>query len=140
MDLQIALMLGQDGLVNGAVYGLLALALVLVFSVTRVIFIPQGEFVAFGALSLATLQAGRMRNVFDYDPLLKEIDQLAGDGPYETQEWLVKRIVTTCAKYSAIHALEIALRKSPVREDGGSLGLRLRMSEEAMSSLRAATQ
>jgi len=52
-------LLGQDGIVNGAVYGLMALALVLVFSVTRVIFIPQGEFVAFGALSMAALQGGR---------------------------------------------------------------------------------
>ncbi|MDO8931009.1 MAG: branched-chain amino acid ABC transporter permease [Rhodocyclaceae bacterium] len=59
MDLQIALLLGQDGIVNGAVYALLALALVLVFTVTRVIFIPQGEFVAFGALTLASFQAGK---------------------------------------------------------------------------------
>ncbi len=60
MDLQIALLLGQDGLSNGAIYALLALALVLVFAVTRVIFIPQGEFVAFGALTLASLQADRL--------------------------------------------------------------------------------
>jgi branched-chain amino acid transport system permease protein len=60
MDLQIALLLGQDGIVNGAIYALLALALVLVFAVTRVIFIPQGEFVAYGALSLASLQAGHL--------------------------------------------------------------------------------
>jgi branched-chain amino acid transport system permease protein len=59
MDLQIALLLAQDGIVNGAIYALMALALVLVFSVTRVIFIPQGEFVAFGALTLAGMQAGR---------------------------------------------------------------------------------
>ena len=59
MDLQIALLLGQDGLVNGAIYALLALALVLVFTVTRVIFIPQGEFVAFGALTLASFQDGK---------------------------------------------------------------------------------
>jgi branched-chain amino acid transport system permease protein len=59
VDLQIAVLLGQDGVVNGAIYALLALALVLVFSVTRVIFVPQGEFVAFGALSMAMLQAGR---------------------------------------------------------------------------------
>jgi branched-chain amino acid transport system permease protein len=58
MDLQIALLLGQDGIVNGAIYALLALALVLVFAVTRVIFIPQGEFVAYGALTLASFQAG----------------------------------------------------------------------------------
>ena len=60
MDFQIALMLGQDGLTNGAVYALLALALVLVFAVTRVIFIPQGEFVAYGALTLAMMQSGGM--------------------------------------------------------------------------------
>ena len=60
MDFQIALFLGQDGLTNGAIYALLALALVLVFAVTRVIFIPQGEFVAYGALTLATLQAGKV--------------------------------------------------------------------------------
>lgn len=58
MDLQIALVLAQDGIVNGAVYGLMALALVLVFSVTRVIFIPQGEMVAFAALSMAALHTG----------------------------------------------------------------------------------
>jgi len=59
MDLQIALLLAQDGIVNGSVYALLALALVLIFAVTRVIFIPQGEFVAFGALTLASFQAGK---------------------------------------------------------------------------------
>ena len=58
MDAQIALLLAQDGIVNGAIYALMALALVLVFSITRVIFIPQGEFVAYGALSMATMQAG----------------------------------------------------------------------------------
>ncbi|WP_186136410.1 branched-chain amino acid ABC transporter permease [Burkholderia gladioli] len=56
MDLSIALILAQDGITTGAIYALLALALVLVFSVTRVIFIPQGEFVAYGALTLADLQ------------------------------------------------------------------------------------
>ena len=60
MDLQIALLLGQDGITNGAIYALLAPALVLVFAVTRVIFIPQGEFVAFGALTLASLQADKL--------------------------------------------------------------------------------
>ncbi len=58
MDSHIALLLAQDGLVNGAIYALMGLALVLVFSVTRVIFIPQGEFVTFSALTLASLQLG----------------------------------------------------------------------------------
>ena len=60
MDATIAGILALDGLSNGAVYALLALATVLVFAVTRVIFIPQGEFVAFGALTLALLQTGKV--------------------------------------------------------------------------------
>ena len=45
---------------NGAVYALLSLSLVLVFAVTRVIFVPLGEFVVFGTLTLAALQLGRV--------------------------------------------------------------------------------
>jgi len=60
VDATIAGILALDGLTNGAIYALLALATVLVFAVTRVIFIPQGEFVAFGALTLALLQAGKV--------------------------------------------------------------------------------
>jgi len=58
MDSSIAAILLLDGLTNGIVYGLIAIALVLVFAVTRILFIPQGEFVAFGALTLAMLQQG----------------------------------------------------------------------------------
>jgi branched-chain amino acid transport system permease protein len=60
MDFSIASILALDGLTNGAIYALLALATVLVFAVTRVIFIPQGEFVAYGALTMAMLQAGKV--------------------------------------------------------------------------------
>ena len=60
MDFSIASILALDGATNGAIYALLALATVLVFAVTRVIFIPQGEFVAFGALTLAMLQQGQV--------------------------------------------------------------------------------
>jgi branched-chain amino acid transport system permease protein len=60
MDLSIAGILVLDGATNGAIYALLALAIVLVFTVTRVIFIPQGEFVAYGALTLAMFQAGKL--------------------------------------------------------------------------------
>lgn len=60
MDFSIASILMLDGVTNGAIYALLALAIVLVFAVTRVIFIPQGEFVAYGALTLAMLQLGQV--------------------------------------------------------------------------------
>ncbi len=58
MDLTIFALLTQDGVTNGAIYALLALALVLVFTVTRVIFVPAGEFVTYGTLTLAGLQLG----------------------------------------------------------------------------------
>jgi len=60
MDGRILLFLLQDGLTNGAIYALLGFALVLVFTVTRIIFIPQGEFVAYGGLTFALLCAGKM--------------------------------------------------------------------------------
>ena len=55
------LFLVQDGITNGAIYALLGLALVLVFAVTRVILIPQGEFVTYGALTYASLSSARRR-------------------------------------------------------------------------------
>ena len=60
MDATIAALLTQDGLTNGSIYCLLALALVLVFAVTRVIFVPQGEFVAFSALTLAAFEQNKL--------------------------------------------------------------------------------
>ena len=59
MTFSIAALLAQDGVTNGAIYALLALALVLVFTVTRVIFIPSGEFVTYGTLTLAALELGK---------------------------------------------------------------------------------
>jgi branched-chain amino acid transport system permease protein len=58
--MSIMLFLVQDGITNGAIYALLGLALVLVFAVTRVILIPQGEFITYGALTYATLSAGQV--------------------------------------------------------------------------------
>lgn len=58
MDFNIALILGQDGITSGAIYALLALCIILVFTVTRILLIPLGEFTVFGALTLASIQAG----------------------------------------------------------------------------------
>ena len=60
MDSTIIFILLQDGILNGAVYALLGLALVMVFLVTRVVFIPQGEFVSYGALTLAFMVNGKI--------------------------------------------------------------------------------
>jgi len=59
MNTQIVLILAQDGITNGAIYALLALSILMVFSITRVLFIPQGEFVVYGALTMAAMQAGK---------------------------------------------------------------------------------
>ena len=60
MDFSILLILAQDAITNSAIYALLAMALILVFGVTRVVFIPQGEFVSYGALTIASLQLGTL--------------------------------------------------------------------------------
>ena len=59
MTWDVALILSVDGLANGAVYLLAGLGLVLIFSVTRVVFVPFGDVAAFAALSLAAFETGR---------------------------------------------------------------------------------
>jgi branched-chain amino acid transport system permease protein len=57
MTFDIALYLLKDGAVTGAIYALLAIASIMTFAVTRVIFIPQGDLISVAALTLAALQA-----------------------------------------------------------------------------------
>jgi len=86
--------------------------------------------------NLVLISQDNMEHVFDYDPLIAEVEQLAIDGHYETQERLMTRIVRACASYSQIQSLEIGLRKSPVRNHSGSLGVRLSVGSEDLSKLR----
>jgi branched-subunit amino acid ABC-type transport system permease component len=60
MSGEIALFLAIDGIASGAIYVLVGLGIVLIFSVTRVIFVPFGDIVAFSALTLASLQLNRV--------------------------------------------------------------------------------
>ncbi len=60
MDSTIFLLLLQDGVTNGAIYLLLAIGLLIVFSVSGVIFIPQGDFVSFAALGFAGMLQGQV--------------------------------------------------------------------------------
>jgi dihydroneopterin aldolase len=78
-----------------------------------------------------------MENVFDYDPLIIEIDRLAGDCHYETQERLITRIIEACARYSEIKAMDIGLRKLPVRSESGSLGVRLSVDSLTLNKFRS---
>jgi len=85
--------------------------------------------------NLVLIAKDEMSYVFDYDPLVVEIEQLAMDGHYETQERLMTRIVQACASYPQIQSLEIGLRKSPVLNNSGSLGVRLSIDQEDLSKL-----
>lgn len=58
MNAQTFLILGQAGLTSSAIYVLLAISMILIFGVTRILYVPQGEFVSYGALTLASLQLG----------------------------------------------------------------------------------
>ena len=87
--------------------------------------------------NLVLIAEDNMGNVFDYDPLVIDIVRLASDCHYETQERLMSRIVEACASYSQIQSLEISLRKSPVNNDSGSLGVRLSLDKAALSKLRS---
>lgn len=101
MDFTIASILALDGVTNGAVYALLALATVLVFTVTRVIFIPQGEFVTFGALTLAVLQTGKTPDTVWFllalAVLVAVMDAVAGLRSGRPQGEVVKSVLKTLA-------------------------------------------
>jgi len=88
------------------------------------------------APALVLIAQDGMAHVFDYDPLVVEIDRLAADGHYDTQERLVTRIVHACAAYAEIEAVDIALRKSPVRQGSGSLGVRVSVDAHTLNTLR----
>lgn len=86
--------------------------------------------------TLVLIKEDGMQHVFDYDPLIANIDQLAAEMHYETQERLMTRIVNACGQHPEIEAVEIALRKSPVRRGTGSLGVRTHVDKAALDALR----
>lgn len=60
MSLEVFLLLAQDALTNGAIYALMAVGIVMVFSVTRIAFISFGDLIAYSSLTLATLQLNQL--------------------------------------------------------------------------------
>lgn len=77
-----------------------------------------------------------MAYVFDYDPLIADIKGLSKTGHRETQEWLMTQIVHRCAPFSDIHGVDIYLRKFPVDHGTGTLGVRLRVGHDDLTTLR----
>lgn len=109
MDFSIASILTLDGVTNGAVYALLALATVLVFAVTRVIYIPQGEYVAFGALTLAMLQQGKVPGTVWFLLAMTVAATIAevahGVRHHQAADRIVKTVLGTAAYPVAVAAL-----------------------------------
>ena len=116
------LFLLQDGITNGAIYALLGLALVLVFAVTRVILIPQGEFVTYGALTYATLASGQVpgtaRLAVAMGILALGFDLYAGRRSLRPA-WIGRALATNILLPAAILVLTSSLadRQTPVAID-----------------------
>lgn len=88
--------------------------------------------------TLVLIDADGMDRVFDYDPLIAEIDRLAEEIHYDTQERLMTRIVAACAAHDEIQSVEVCLSKRPVLRDDGDLGVRLSLGCEDLQGLRGA--
>jgi branched-chain amino acid transport system permease protein len=115
MTSDIAAILAIDGIATGAVYALVAIGTVLIFTVTRVIFIPFGDIAAFTALTLAALDAkqfpatGKLVVVLACLATLVEIISLARAGelrllPRALLSYLVLPLVVVGIAWFAVRA------------------------------------
>jgi branched-chain amino acid transport system permease protein len=102
MDFSIASILGLDGVTNGAIYALVAIALVLVFAVTRIVFIPQGEYVAFGALTMALLQNGQVPGTVWLLLLMAGLAAVLDGAQAMREHWPMTRTLRTLASTLAL--------------------------------------
>ena len=87
--------------------------------------------------SWVMIDADQMDRVFDYDPLIRKILQIAATEKFETQEYLMSLIFQCCFIHAEVHAAELFLRKSPVRNDG-SLGVQVTLTRAEFEDMRSA--
>jgi len=85
---------------------------------------------------LVLIDEDEMDRVFDYDPLILEIQRKAEEMRYESQERFITRIVDECVRYREIKSIEVFLRKTPVLGLSGELGVRLEVEEPDVINLR----
>lgn len=81
-----------------------------------------------------------MDAIFDYDPLIAQVEALASERYYETQEWLLTRIAKACAAEAVIKGVWLKLYKSPVRRTkagsaSGTLGVTLSLDRGELDRL-----
>ena len=118
LNAYVAGYLVQDGIANGAIYALLALALVVVFNVTRVILIAQGEFVSYAALTLASLEEGRLPGTIGLVAALAFLSFLIdsslgalrgeGTGAVRSSFWRLFPPLAACAFAFAVTQMHVA--------------------------------
>jgi dihydroneopterin aldolase len=89
------------------------------------------------ALGQVLILEDGMEHVFDYDPLIVEIEKLSSDGTYDTQERLATRIAHLCASQRGVRTIEICLKNYLKRGAGSSVGIRLRLDETDTAKLLA---
>ena len=87
--------------------------------------------------SWVIINADQMDRVFDYDPLIRTILQIATAEKYETQEYLMSLIFQCCFEYCEIHSAELFLRKAPVHSVG-SLGVQVTLTRDEFEDMRSA--
>jgi branched-subunit amino acid ABC-type transport system permease component len=108
MTSDIALILAMDGLASGAIYVLVGLGLVLIFSTTRVIFVPFGDIVAFSALTLASLQLGRVPGTLKLIIVLA-ITACAVDAYHHWRQNQPQKIMRGLLGYGALPLIPVAI-------------------------------
>ncbi len=88
------------------------------------------------APDLVLVASDAMAGVFDYDPLIAQIAALARSRTFATQEYLMTLIAQACAAFTEISGAQIALRKYPVLDGTGSLGVRLMLDANDLAAMR----
>jgi len=108
MTPDIGLILGIDGIATGSIYVLVGLGLVLIFSVTRVVFVPFGDIVAFSALTLASMQLGRMPGTVYLVATLAIVACLV-EGVHQWRRGQKRRIARGVLGYGALPLIPAAI-------------------------------
>lgn len=120
MNSTIAALLLQDGLTNGLLYALIALSILIVFLVTRVFWIPAGEMVVFGSLTMGLLNTGMLPGTVWLLAILAVVALLSYSWScWRQDEWRHWwRVLAFCALYPSLTGV-LAAWMAPLKPDPG---------------------
>lgn len=89
--------------------------------------------------ALVWVSADDMAQVFDYDPLIAQIDRIARSQHFATQEYVLRLISQAIADHPEILGADLSLSKRPVLGASGRLGVRLVLGAGDLAELRRAS-